>query len=95
MFLHGNSGKNIRDGSAYYTEKDKQISKAIFGLGSKDPAILGQGVYKNYGIGEVACKLVLANLHYIISLKMLKVCIHLSECIRMHKSSWIFYWNLL
>ena len=27
LFLHGDSGKNIRNGDAYYTEKDKQISK--------------------------------------------------------------------
>ena len=26
LFLHGDSGKNIRKGDAYYTEKDKQIS---------------------------------------------------------------------
>ena len=52
MFLHGNSNNNIRNGSAYYTEKDKQISKAIFGQGTKDVNVLGKGVYKHYGIGE-------------------------------------------
>lgn len=52
LFLHGDSGKNIRNGSAYYSEKDKQISKAVFGSGAKDPAILGKGVYKNYGIAD-------------------------------------------
>jgi hypothetical protein len=52
LFLHGDSGKNIRNGSAYYTEKDKQISKAVFGAGAKDASIIGKGVYKNYGKGE-------------------------------------------
>lgn len=52
IFLHGDSGKNIRKGDAYYTEKDKQISKAIFGSGAKDPNVIGKGVYKNYGIGQ-------------------------------------------
>jgi len=52
IFLHGDSGKNIRKGDAYYTEKDKQISKAIFGSGVKDPDVIGKGVYKNYGIGQ-------------------------------------------
>jgi len=52
IFVHGDSGKNIRDGSAYYTEKDKEISKAIFGAGPKDSAIIGKGVYKNYGMAE-------------------------------------------
>tara|TARA_B100000424_G_scaffold169719_1_gene130669 strand:+ start:36 stop:3551 length:3516 start_codon:yes stop_codon:yes gene_type:complete len=52
LFLHGNSGKNIRKGDAYYTDKDKQISKAVFGTGAKDPSIIGKGVYKNYGLAE-------------------------------------------
>tara|TARA_B110000091_G_scaffold214503_1_gene268478 strand:- start:41 stop:3670 length:3630 start_codon:yes stop_codon:yes gene_type:complete len=52
LFLHGDSGKNVRNGDAYYNEKDRQISKAVFGSGAKDVAILGKGVYKNYGAGE-------------------------------------------
>jgi hypothetical protein len=52
LFVHGDSGKNIRNGEAYYTEKDKQISKAVFGRGAKDVSILGKGVYKNYGMAE-------------------------------------------
>tara|TARA_B100000123_G_scaffold176486_1_gene131165 strand:- start:205 stop:3654 length:3450 start_codon:yes stop_codon:yes gene_type:complete len=52
LFVHGNSGKNIRNGDAYFTEKDKQISKAVFGSGTKDATILGKGVYKNYGVAE-------------------------------------------
>jgi hypothetical protein len=52
LFLHGDSGKNIRNGDAYYNEKDRQISNAVFGSGAKDVAILGKGVYKNYGAGN-------------------------------------------
>tara|TARA_B100001057_G_scaffold495728_1_gene595420 strand:- start:4818 stop:8315 length:3498 start_codon:yes stop_codon:yes gene_type:complete len=57
LFVNGNSGKNIRNGDAYYTDKDRQISKAIFGSGAKDPSILGKGVYKNYGIAESGFKI--------------------------------------
>jgi hypothetical protein len=88
MFLHGNSGKNIRDGSAYYTEKDKQISKAIFGLGSKDPAILGQGVYKNYGIGETGLQISSCQfaLHYFFeNIETMHSFIrNVSECTKVH-----------
>lgn len=88
MFLHGNSGKNIRDGSAYYTEKDKQISKAIFGLGTKDPAILGQGVYKNYGIGEGGLQISSCQfaLHYFFENveTMHSFIRNISECTKVH-----------
>ena len=52
LFVHGNSGLNIRSGEALYTEKDKQITNAVFGTGAKDVTILGKGVYKNYGVAE-------------------------------------------
>ena len=52
LFLRGNSGVNIRNGSAFETDKDKQISKAVFGNGPKDLQLLGKGVYNQYGIGE-------------------------------------------
>ena len=52
LFVHGNSGLNIRSGEALYTEKDKQITKAVFGSGAKDATLLGKGVYKNYGVAE-------------------------------------------
>lgn len=49
LFVHGDSTQNIRNGSAFYTEKSKQIAKAVFGQGPKDSGVLGKGVYKNYG----------------------------------------------
>ena len=52
LFLRGNSGANIRNGSAFETDKDKLISKAVFGNGPKDQQLLGKGVYNQYGIGE-------------------------------------------
>ena len=52
LFVTGNSGLPIRSGKAFSTEKDKQISNAIFGQGPKDRTELGEGVYKHYGIGE-------------------------------------------
>lgn len=52
LFLHGNSMLNIKDGSAFYDDKSKQISKALFGEGTKNEVLLGQGVYNNYGIAS-------------------------------------------
>jgi len=52
LFVNGNSGMNIKSGEALVTDKDKQITKAIFGIGPKDRKILGEGVYKQYGVVE-------------------------------------------
>lgn len=52
LFVNGDSGLNIRNGQALSTEKDKQITKAVFGNGPKDLALLGKGVYNQYGIAE-------------------------------------------
>ena len=52
LFVNGNSGSNIRNGKALVSEKDKQIARAVFGMGPKDRSELGEGVYKRYGIGE-------------------------------------------
>jgi hypothetical protein len=52
LFVTGDSGLNIRNGQAFNTEKDKQITKAVFGNGPKDESLLGRGVYNQYGIGE-------------------------------------------
>ena len=52
LFLHGNSMLNIKDGSAFYDDKSKQISKALFGEGTKNEVLLGKGVYNNYGIAS-------------------------------------------
>jgi hypothetical protein len=51
LFVNGDSSKNIRSGEAFSTEKDKQITKAVFGQGPKNENDLGRGVYKEYGIG--------------------------------------------
>ena len=50
LFSHGNSIHNIKDGSAFYDDKSKQIIKALFGEGAKNEVLLGKGVYNNYGI---------------------------------------------
>lgn len=52
LFVNGNSSMNIRSGKALVSEKDKQIAHAVFGQGPKDKSVLGEGVYKRYGIGE-------------------------------------------
>jgi hypothetical protein len=54
LFVNGDSGKLIRAGAgdAFATQKDKEIAAAIFGSGPKDAKLLGEGVYKYYGIAE-------------------------------------------
>ncbi len=52
LFVHGNSSQNIRNTYAIETEKNKQITKAIFGEGPKEKDKLGMGVYKQYGKGN-------------------------------------------
>jgi len=52
LFAHGNSSQNIRSGKALVSERDKQISNAVFGNGSKDKEDLGDGVYRHFGIGK-------------------------------------------
>ena len=50
LFCHGNSSLNIRNGNAFMSEKDKEISNAVFGKGPKDKTLLGEGVYRQYGV---------------------------------------------
>jgi len=58
LFIQGNSGLNIRDGDACYSEKGKQIVKALEGSIAKDETLLGKGVYKRYGIAKNGFNLV-------------------------------------
>lgn len=52
LFVNANSALNIRSGEACFTEKGKQITRSIFGDGSKDEKLLGRGVYKHHGVGK-------------------------------------------
>lgn len=50
LFVNGNSSLNIRNGQAMLNDKAVQITKAVFGSGSKEK--LGEGVIRQYGKGE-------------------------------------------
>ena len=52
LFAHGDSRNNIRNGTALESERDKQISAAVFGNGGKDKEELGDGVYRQFGVGK-------------------------------------------
>ena len=52
LFVNGNSGANIRSGTAMLNDRAVQITKAVFGSGSKDEEKLGKGVARQYGKGE-------------------------------------------
>ena len=49
LFVQGDVGENIKNGSALKTDKGIHITKAIFGEGPKDEARLGKGVVRHYG----------------------------------------------
>jgi len=88
LFAQGNSASNIRTNEqAFYTEKDKEISRAIFGKGPKDPVILGKGVYKNYGVAKDGFHIssVQFALHYFFenNVSLNQFIRNLSECTRL------------
>ena len=51
LFVNGNSMQNIRSGAAMLNDKAVQITKAVFGDGTKDAEKLGKGVARQYGKG--------------------------------------------
>lgn len=52
LFLNGDSSRNIRNGEALYSERSKNIARAVFGEGPKDKDSLGVGVYHQYSRGK-------------------------------------------
>ena len=50
LFVNGDSSLNIRKTTGVFSEKDKQIVRAVFGQGPKDDKLLGPGVFKQYGV---------------------------------------------
>ena len=52
LFLPGNSSANLRNGDAFFTDKERAIADAVFGKGSRDATKLATAVYRHYGIGE-------------------------------------------
>jgi len=52
LFVNGNSSVNIRNTTGILVDKDKQITRAVFGQGPKDAKLLGQGVYNQYGVAS-------------------------------------------
>jgi hypothetical protein len=52
LFVNGDSTANIRNGSAMMNDKAKEITKAVFGEGTKDVERLGKAVVRQYGKGS-------------------------------------------
>ena len=52
LFVNGDSSFNIKNGSAMLNDKAIQITKAVFGEGTKDADKIGKGVARQYGKGE-------------------------------------------
>ena len=51
LFVNGNSSLNIVSGAAMLNDRAIETTKAVFGKGSKDPAIIGHGVARQWGKG--------------------------------------------
>jgi len=51
LFVNGNSSLNIASGAAMLNDRAIETTKAIFGKGSKDPAVIGAGVARQWGKG--------------------------------------------
>jgi hypothetical protein len=49
LFVHGDSGFNIKNGSGLLNDKAIQITKTVFGTGSSDPDKIGKGVARQFG----------------------------------------------
>ena len=67
MFLQANSSKNIKDGSALYSEKAKQIVNAILNnTGAREESSLGKTTFKLYGKGKDGFNIISTqfSLHY-------------------------------
>jgi len=71
LFLQGNSMLNIKNGNACYSDKGKKIIDALFERGPKDIKLLGNGVYKNFGIAKEGFNVVSTQfaLHYFFESK--------------------------
>jgi hypothetical protein len=52
LFVNGDTSYNIKSGTAMLNDKAIQITKAIFGNGTKDVDVLGKAVARQYGKGE-------------------------------------------
>jgi hypothetical protein len=52
LFVNGDSTANVRNGSAMLNDKAKEITKAVFGEGTKDVERLGKAVVRQYGKGS-------------------------------------------
>jgi SAM-dependent methyltransferase len=52
LFVNGNSSVNLRSTAGILVDKDKEITKAVFGQGAENAKTLGQGVYKQFGVAK-------------------------------------------
>jgi hypothetical protein len=51
LFVNGNSSQNIASGGAMLNDRAIQITKAVFGHGTKETSVIGAGVARQWGKG--------------------------------------------
>lgn len=88
LFVQGDSSLNVRtDGTAFYSKKDKEIARAVFGKGPKDEQLLGKGVYLNYGsaLNGFHISSIQFAIHYFFENKQMlhQFCRNVNECTKM------------
>lgn len=66
IFLQAKSNERIKDGTACFTEKGKEVMKALYGIGPKDKQKLDKQVFAFYGVGRTGFNVVSCQfaLHY-------------------------------
>lgn len=52
IFLQGKSHERVKDGSAMFTDKGREVIKALYGFGARDRNKLDKQVYTYYGVGK-------------------------------------------
>jgi hypothetical protein len=84
LFVQGDCGYNIKTTEAIYSQKDKQTTRAIFGIGEKNERVLGKGVIRQFGVGAKGFNISSSQfaLHYLFSdkVKLYNFIRNIAEC---------------
>lgn len=71
IFLQGKSHERVKDGTAMFTDKGREVIKALYGYGPRDKMKLDKQVYAYYGVGKTGFNVVSCQfaIHYFFSNK--------------------------
>ena len=71
IFMQGKSHERVKDGTAMFTDKGREVIKSLYGYGPRDKNKLDKQVYTYYGIGKTGFNVVSCQfaIHYFFSNK--------------------------